>query len=197
VRKTVWRCLDHLTRLDLAALRIFAEHRLARVGLDPNLGADIVQDALCAVLRGLNSAKVGRHPRPSDLEDKAAFVNYLRGVINSLVAVERRKDVHKFNHCQLDGQEPRLSDDGRYPRKEIEGPVCVENDVDWRDLQNVFFSELRKRACPRLEAIISDWETVWRWSNRIPVPIPKRRLRKDIRLLARDVLDEIGEQLAT
>ena len=61
MRKTVWRCLDHLTRLDLAALRIFAEHRLARVGLDPNLGADIVQDALCAVLRGLKQLRSRGH----------------------------------------------------------------------------------------------------------------------------------------
>lgn len=95
-----------LTPKELLVLAGFASFRLAKVGLNPTGAEHIAQDALLAVLRGLESSTVGRYPRPCDLTDQSAFMDYLRGVIGSLVEAERRgregrRDWSKSEHGKL------------------------------------------------------------------------------------------------
>jgi len=162
--------------------------------LDPGLGEDIVQDAFEAVLQGLVTERGGRHPRGSDVEDPKAFINYLGGVINSLVSYERAKRRYNFDHDSIDI--PPIDDCEAQLTFDIQSPDCVEQEAGWNDLQEVFFTLLQSRATPQIRPILHHWELEWRWSPQIPVPIPKRRFRRTIRCLAKEALRELGEELA-
>jgi hypothetical protein len=186
--------LEMLSRSNLAGLVAYARRRLLRIGLDPNLAEDITQDAFRAILIGLETAKAGRHPREIDVQDQGAFVDYLGGVINSLVAYERAKRLYQFDHEPIEAE--TTWEDDRCPKNELRSAAGVESEIGWRDLQDVFFARLRSRVHPRIQHIVTDWECEWRWSAQIPIPIPQRRFRKTIRLLAKDVLAELGEALA-
>jgi hypothetical protein len=83
--------LNSLTSGDLSNVTRFAGFRLSRVGLHPGDGQDVVQDALHAVLLGIESPATDRHPRPMDLASGPAFLCYLKGVISSLVSFELRR----------------------------------------------------------------------------------------------------------
>ncbi|MBP9900305.1 MAG: hypothetical protein KBH45_02510, partial [Verrucomicrobia bacterium] len=88
--EAVLQQLNLLTREDLFDMADYATRRLKRVGLTALEGEDIAQDAIQAILVGLEEAKQGRHPRASDVINKATFKDYAGGVINSLVTVERQ-----------------------------------------------------------------------------------------------------------
>jgi hypothetical protein len=183
-----------LTRSNLTGLVAYARRRLLRIGLDPTLSEDIVQDAFRAILIGLESAKAGRHPRGIDVQAQGAFVDYLGGVINSLVAYEREKRRYRFTFEPME-LEPAWENEGQ-PHNELRSAVNVEGEVGWRDLQHLFFSKLRPQVPSRVQHILADWEQEWQRSAQIPVPIPQRRFRKIIRHLAQEVLAELGEALA-
>lgn len=185
--------LNLLTQEDLADLADYATRRLKRVGLTALEGEDIAQDALQAILEGLEEAKQGRHPRACDVASKLAFMDYVGGVINSLVTVERRKAVHDVKHYSVT-RDPRTDDET--PQPELATTESVTGDVAISDLQSAFFARLWPRACPAMTPHLQEWEATWRRSDQIPVPIPQRRLRGKIKVLAREVLSEIGEELA-
>jgi DNA-directed RNA polymerase specialized sigma24 family protein len=187
--------LEMISRSSLAGLVAYARRRLLRIGLDPNLAEDITQDAFRAILIGLDTAKAGRHPREIDVQDQGAFVDYLCGVINSLVAYERAKRLYQFDHEPIEAR--AAWEDEPQPQNELRSAASVESEIGWRDLQDVFFARLRPRVHPRIQHILTDWEWEWRWAAQIPVPIPERRFRRTIRDLAKEVLAELGEALAT
>jgi len=189
----VWRSLDSLTEQDIASLVYFAERRLERVGLNPQIAQDTVQDALQAVLIGRQATSTGRHPRMVDYADPAAFRSYLGGVINSLVTVERRKRIHSSTHISIGVPE---SDSEVAPANDLPSPERTESTVNWSDLQDVFFQRLRARAPASLHPFLADWEAGWCWRDQIPVAIPQRRFRRAIKVLAREVLSELDEKLA-
>ncbi len=186
--------LNLLTREDLVDLADYARRRLKRVGLTTLEGEDITQDALQAILVGLEEAKQGRHPRTCDLASKTAFKDYVGGVINSLVTVERRRPVHDTKHYSLTPTGSRT--DNEAPQPELATPESVTGDVAISDLQSAFFARLWPRACPAMTPHLQKWEDTWRWSDQIPVPIPQRGLRGKIKVIAQAVLAEIGEELA-
>lgn len=84
--------LNGFTQAERAELVRFAELRLKRVrdrlpddALIDRTGEDLVHDAIAAALQGLTSAKAGRHPKPHNLASTAAWLHWLRSVINSLL----------------------------------------------------------------------------------------------------------------
>ena len=190
------RFLDGLTAEDLEDVRKFAEHRLARVGLDTALGPDLAQEALRAVLAGLTTRvsgrHKGRHPRPSDLQTKRNFLDYLKGAVNSLVTTECRRRKRGF---QLIPLEAERQEDGEHYFIPLSTPSRQDVDVGWNDFRKEFFRRLSLKAPPKLQRMIAAWQDVWPWSDRIPVPIPMRRLRKHIRELSKEVLCELDETL--
>lgn len=187
--------LETISQSDLAGLVAYARRRLLRVGLDPNLAEDITQDAFHAILIGMRTTKAGRHPRAIDVANQGAFIDYLGGVINSLVSYEREKHLYQFDHEPIDIPVLADEDDG-VARHEIRSAACVHTEAGWNDLRQVFFARLRPRAFPELQPILADWENEWGWSAQIPVPIAQRRIRRPVRDLAMDVLAELGEALA-
>ena len=187
--------LEQLTRSDRASLVAYAQRRLSRVGLDPDLAEDMTQDAFQAILLGLETQVSGRHPRTMDVESRESFIDYLGGVVNSLVAYERGKRRYRFEHEPIGLPKPDEDDDAQL-RFEIQSADQVEREAGWNDLQAAFFARLKPRAFQQLQPILADWETEWRGASKIPVPIPQRRFRRTVRRLAKEVLEELGEALA-
>lgn len=58
---------------------------LASLGASPSNGEYAVQRAYLLVLLWLETDQDGRRPCREDLKDKSAFLNYLRGIISSVI----------------------------------------------------------------------------------------------------------------
>ena len=91
--------LGEITDADIAALTEFAERRLVEIGASSSCGEDVTQRALHAVLHGLEKDQGGRKPRLVDVNDKTAFLNYLRGIVSSLLYSMTR--TRGFRTCLL------------------------------------------------------------------------------------------------
>jgi hypothetical protein len=182
--------MHRLTRTDVAGLASFASFRLTRVRLDPSAGEDLAQDALLAVLRGLESLSAGRHPRPIDLEDDSKFLDYLKGVIGSLVEAERRRWAHPFDHEPFD---EHSHGDDPFPGRLGEGP---QSELEFQDLRHAFFERLAQRTPDRLREMVLAWEKQGEDSDTIPLLGRHRRARKELRKLAVLVLKELSRPAA-
>ena len=78
----------------------FATQRLASLDMHSAAGADLLHESVRSLLKGLENETEGRHPRPKDLADLAAFVAYFRKAIVSAVkdvARRERNDTHGCN----------------------------------------------------------------------------------------------------
>jgi len=176
--------LRDFTRADSADLTEFAECRLVVHGISPSNGEDVTQRALQLVLQGLETDRGGRRPRLVDLESKPAFLNYLRGIISSLI--------HGMTVKSGFGAETELRDDNRNK------PLAAQDDagsaiarLELNDLRDQLFPRLRARAPKRLQPTIDAWEAVFPDSDRIPAP-SRREYASEVRNLAQAVLSEIG-----
>ena len=185
--------LENLTDTDIGLLRNYAAYRLGRVGLGSCPGEDVLQDTFAAVLTGLSRERKGRHPRMTDLENKPAFLRYLKGVVNSMVEAERRKLEHRVVHRPLAGDP-----DGGAVKNGIclTAVVSPENDVELRTFRDEFFQRLRAKAPLRLRHLVDAWEEVFLWAEQIPLQGRRRRVRARLRSLSRQVLQEMNEHLA-
>jgi hypothetical protein len=175
--------LREFTRADSADLTEFAECRLIVRGASPCIGEDVTQRALQQVLQGLETDQGGRRPRLVDLEDKPAFLNYLRGAISSLVYGMTHKSGFGAD-CEMrgDGEDPAVCVD--------DGGVCAKG-PELNDLRVQLFARLRERAPKRLLPTIDAWESVFEHSDRIPAP-GQRSYVREVRNLTKEVLSEIG-----
>jgi hypothetical protein len=173
--------LQEFTRADIADLTEFAECRLVVLRASPSIGEDVTQRALQQVLRGLETDQGGRRPRLVDLQDKPAFLNYLRGVVSSLVFGMTSK-VGFGAACALrDDDLAESNDDGGASAK----------DAELNDLRDQLFTRLRARAPKRLLPTIAAREPVFAQSDRIPAA-GQRSYVREVRDLAKEVLAEIG-----
>jgi hypothetical protein len=174
--------LQEFTGADSADLTEFAECRLIVLGASPTMGEDLRQRALQQVLQGLETDQGGRRPRLVDLVNKPAFLNYLRGVISSLVFGMTTKT--EFLAECTSGYDDAIAapnDDGGAAVKEAE----------LNDLRDQLFPRLRARAPKRLLPTIDAWEPVFALSDRIPAR-GQRTYVREVRNLAKEVLSELG-----
>ena len=109
------------------------------------------------------------------------------------MAYERGKRRYRFQHEMLDVS--NVAEDDAPCRREIRSPADVQSEAGWNDLQAAFFARLKPRGFKQIQPILVEWEAEWKWCSVIPVPIPQRRFRKDVRQLAKDVMHELGETL--
>jgi hypothetical protein len=173
--------LAEITEADTNALTQFAECRLVAVGAPPSCGEDVTQRAFAALLMGLETDQGGRRPRLVDINDKPAFLNYMRGIISSLVYSMTRTTWFRVE-AQIAGRESDLPDlDQQTPAQHAE----------LRDLGEKLFPRLRARAPKRLLPTIEAWKAVFLESDRIPVQ-GQRKYAHEIRILARKIVTEIG-----
>jgi len=173
--------LGEITEADCASLTEFAECRLATVGAPPAWGEDVTQRAFQNILIGMETDQGGRKPRLMDLNDKPAFLNYMRGVISSLVySMTRKRRFHVGNEQW----------DDNIASGEVRG-ASPANQVALRDFGEQLFPRLRSRAPRRLLPTIAAWEAVFLESDRIPARGHRKYVR-EVRDLAQTVLEELG-----
>ena len=172
--------LGEITDADIAALTEFAERRLVEIGVPPSCGEDVTQRALYAVLPGLEKDQGGRKPRLVDVNDKTAFLNYLRGIVSSLLYSMTRTRGFRITQ-QWDDSVP--SPDAGRP--------SPTNEAALRDLSEQLFRRLRARAPRRLLPTINAWEAVFLSSDRIPARGHRKYVR-EVKKLAQEVLSELG-----
>ena len=173
--------LREITGADCAELTEFAECRLVIHGAPPAMGEDVTQRAFQQVLQGLETDQGGRRPRLVDLGNKSSFLNYLRGVISSLVNWMTSKNGFGAACALREDDLAESNDDGGASAKVAE----------LNDLRDQLFPRLRARAPKRLFPTIDAWESVFAHTDRIPAP-GQRSYVREIRTLAKEVLSEIG-----
>ena len=174
--------LREFTAADSADLTEFAECRLIVHGISPCNGEDVTQRALQLVLQGLETDQGGRRPRLVDLDNKSAFLNYLRGIISSLV--------YAMTHKSGFGAECMLREDDEETAALMNDGGASAQDAEWNDLRDQLFPRLRAQAPKHLLPAIDAWEAVFIQSDRIPAP-KKRKYAWEIRNLAQKVLSEV------
>lgn len=189
-RKACETRLQELRQKDIERLTDFAEFRLASLGRSIDDGEDMVQQALAAVVQGLESNELGRRPRPQDVADKTSFLLYLQGVIVSRIQCETKSRRIKAYHRHT----PIAGD----VSEGIEAGICLvsptptaSEQASIDDLQDELFTRLRKRAPERLRATLEEWEKIFQESAEIPAPT-FRKYRVELRSLAQEVMGEIG-----
>jgi DNA-directed RNA polymerase specialized sigma24 family protein len=181
------RSLLHcLVQADLTELARFASFRLARMKLTPSEGEDFAQDALLAVLKGLDTPTAGRHPRPLDVADPAKCLAYLKGVISSLVEAERRRLQCAFVHEQF---EENFSHTDRL--RSDPGDQC---DFEYEEFRQEFFKRLLQKAPVRLRDLVLAWREQSDSHEQIPTLGLHRRYRCQLRILAAHVLNELAQE---
>jgi len=177
-------CEQHLagiTNEDLHTLGLFAESRLLSLGLSASLAEDMVGKALAAVVSGTEPARGGRKPRPEDVANKEAFLNYLRGAISSVVEAGTRRQ----RYISVSLNEPGKTEPALTSR------TAPETDVEIRDYAFELFSRLRTRAPSHLQPTLEEWEATFAWADRVPSS-SSRKHAYELRKLAREVVAEIG-----
>ncbi len=173
--------LAEITEADIKALTQFAEVRLVANGAPPSYGEDVTQRAFEVVLRGLNTDRGGRRPRPVDISDKLSFLNYMRGVIAS--------GVYRLIRGRGLQIEPDPSDcDSASADLAAQSPAEL---AELKDLEAELFPRLRARAPHGLMPTIEAWQSVFLESDRIP-RLPRRSYIREVRELTKEVLIEIG-----
>ena len=142
---------------------------MAHFGLNFEDALDLYQQAVYAILHG-------RNPNSADLADRDAFLNYIRGAINSVVegwARTFRREGKK--NCSLD----------LIP--ELVAPV--DTNVEFSDLKEQLFARLRRRAPARLLPTIDAWEKAP--DGRIPC-VTSRKHVFAVRQMAQRIAVELG-----
>lgn len=175
--------LQSLTQQEWTALAVFARCRLLRIGLNPSQAEDMVQDAVLAILKGARSASEGRHPRDADLAGRGTFLDYLRGVIASLVESARRNG---WGGHFTDDFEEITRGTQSLPDEEVMR-------LEFRDLHRQFFTNLGGQSPPRLCGLIDAWREQGEDCDQIPLLGRHRRCRAELRKLARNVLKRLIE----
>jgi hypothetical protein len=179
------RRLHAITNTELSRLSSYADYRLKRVGVESELGQDLVQDAILAILIGMQGLLNGRHPRTDDVKDDESFRRYLFGVIRSLVAAQalRRKQWAPAN-C-FDDRSPNMPDiliSYRTPAESADGAILARG----------LFAELRLRIPPRARDMVERWAAEYWWTEEIPLAGRPRKDRRLVRNLSQKILGELN-----
>jgi hypothetical protein len=173
--------MAEVTGADRSALLHFAECRLMQMGVQSSYGEDVTQRAFEVVMLGLRLKDSGRKPRMQDVTDMPAFLNYMRGVISSLLyALTKNKEFRASHNLSVS-----LT---TVPANECYSPA---QQAELTDLRDELFLRLRSRAPLRLHKTIDAWEAVFIHSDRIPEP-GLRKYSRELRMLAKEVFVELN-----
>lgn len=187
-KQAVWDALAGLTSGDFRTLATFAARQLGRMGLPAGTAEDIVQQALLTLAVGAGNGSRGRHPQPGDLADHGAFLNYLRGILSSLIDSQRKLRENRFAHTRWEDGQMRLS---LHPGFSTGHNVSAE--VAFNDLTELLYTRLSRRVPAWLRPPLNAWREQHFQSEQIPLDGAHRQLRLELRLLAAQVLSELGE----
>lgn len=173
----------------------YASKRLARLGLGCE-AADLVHEAVLGVLVGLEGGPEGRHPRSSDLRDTPSFLNYLKQVIKSTAT-----NLGRHQRCLIiTSLEEFEAGNGFYDFHhgvDLTAAAQPDHDVELRDLHELMFAYLHRRAPRRLRRMIKRWKREFFWADVIQLESGHRQYRAELRSLARQALNEIESSIGS
>ena len=120
----------------------------------------------------------GRKPNPGDLLSKDTFLNYVRGVINSIVEGWWRtsKTQHRKKHFSLDLIQDYLA-------------APKDSQVEFADLVAELFTRLRQLAPARLLPTIDAWEKAP--DGKVPC-VTSRKHAAAVKRLAQQIARDLG-----
>lgn len=175
---------------DYHQLQRYAAGRLARLGLNSEAAADILHEAVQAVLIGLGGGRNGRHARPKDLHDLPSFLMFMKRTIKSIATSAGR-------HHRCVPFVPLTN--GENPEEEIAETLAIgpgpDREAEFSDLSHELFHRLRKRAPKQVRRMAKAWERDAAWSDSIPLRGAHRQYRAQLRELAQEILSEIEPAL--
>jgi len=180
--------LNELTQRGLDRLYAFAEARLLKLGVTCSDGEDLAQNALRAVLRGIDSrGDQGRRPLAVDVASNEAFEAYLKSIIVSmsdfrLAEFRRQRQKEQLEQVGVMEDEGELTIPDRI--------IGADEEAGWNDYKQEYFSRLRRRTPANLHATIDRWEPVFLQSSRIPAKYRKYSIR--LKPHAAAVAEELG-----
>ena len=184
IRQRARRLIDEVTSEDLRSLTLFADCLFRHRGLESSratTGEDLGQEAVRAVLIGLEDKGSGRRPRLVDVADKDAFLNYLRGIIHS-----------KFNALMRPVQPPTISIADA--ENACQSPSSPAAEAAITDLKTEILRRVRARAPRHLSTTIAAWETEFADCDRIPILNGSRKNAFRVRRIAARVVKELDDQ---
>jgi hypothetical protein len=121
--------------------------------------------------------------------DKPAFLNYVRGIIASIVnGMLRKSGFGAERMLKLDDDDHDDDEDGHESEDDA---GRSDKYIELADLRDQLFPRLRAIAPKRLLRAINAWESIFTDTDRIP-PIGARKYVRQIRDLAQKVLLELG-----
>jgi hypothetical protein len=159
--------LDELDGRDITTLTQFAEFKLVAVGLPASFGEDLAAQSL--------------RPRLEDLENKQSLLNWLRGVIASLVESMSSQRQYRAEHLAWD-EALGVEQTEPTPAQAAEAS----------DLQRALFLRLRERSPQMHQSTIDAWEQVFTATAYVPDVNGRRKYVHMVRKLAREVVTELG-----
>jgi hypothetical protein len=170
---------------DVRSLTLFADCLFRQRGLESSratTGEDLGQEAVRAVLIGLEDKGNGRRPRLVDVADKDAFLNYLRGIVHS-----------KFNALMRPVQPPTI------PMADAENTcssaaASPSAEAAMTDLKNEILRRVRARSSRHLATTITAWEHEFADCDRIPILNGSRKNAFRVRRIAAQVVKELDEK---
>lgn len=182
--------LEQLAPSDLRDLATFAKGRLHVLPQSFISADDAVQKTLLHIIRGAQRTTPPRRPTIGQVQDKAAFLKYVKSGISAVIASAERK------RALMPVHEPILEVDSAMEGERLYAIAQIdpENSATLRDLKNEIFSRLRRYAPPRLLPTINEWERTFFWTNRMPRQGSRSR-RTQVRMLSMQVLKEMDENL--
>lgn len=170
--------LESITPEERTDLAKYADYRLGRYGMHSYGALDLMQDAFCAIVRGLEFDDEGRKANAWAVENRDHFIKFVKGVIRSIAEAKFRnwKTTHQRDHHSADLMYEIIA--GRH-----------NGQVEYLELTRKLFKLLYERAPARLHATIMAWEKAL--DGKIP-NITGRKHMYAVKALAQKILAELG-----
>jgi hypothetical protein len=185
-KQDVWAALEAIQPGDYQILVTFAQLKLRLAHLETDLAKDIVQRSLLLPAVGTVRPGMGRHPRPDDVAGRAEFLNYLHGIISSLVDGERNLVERRYLHVNWVEEMSADLLDGRC--SDAAGFTALA----FADLLEEFDRRLVQQAKPHLRRPLTAWRGQRFDCEQIPLAGAHRRLRSDLQRLARKIFSDLS-----
>jgi len=149
-----------------------------RLSLAKEHAKDVVARALERIVVGLEDKSGGRRPKQEEIANDEAWLNYLRGVANSVLEgwVRRR------NRKPAEQAEPYEESDSSKEALLTDQAPTPDRHAELEDFRRAFFEAVRPMAPEHLIPVIDAWEQDFWHTDRIPA----QRLadRRELRALA-------------
>jgi hypothetical protein len=191
---TALALVSALTEKQHQQLRDFAAARMRKfdgsAGMDRFLGSrkaeDLVHAALEKVLAGEADPKNGRRLSHKNRRSAQAFLDCLKGIINSLLSNARRRSETRILHLPFGCG---AIEDGAVT---VADPSSQDKHLELRDTQRVLLARLRQIAEPEMLPLLDDWEAN---GDFIAPEGFDRRLVYRARVLTQQVLTDMAREL--